>query len=242
MKKVEVEAEIMYNICYAFVPVGAPEDYMGFFFEYMKLSLPWIVMFTAVWIPARVLYITGRRKRTGAVASRTVRETASHEVFLWLFGVSLTVILSQTLTVDGSPSFFVPKLRTDGEYLNLIPLRSLRRLKNTGTAAESRFFMVNILGNIAVFVPLGAFFAAAFGRKIPGTALFCAAVSLAVELAQLFMPRAADIDDIILNTAGGVAGAALCAAVRAAMAGIRKKRGTEVEEKDEGEGGGAQIG
>jgi glycopeptide antibiotics resistance protein len=86
------------------------------------------------------------------------------------------------------------------------------------------FLFVDVLGNIAVFVPLGAALAVATLPK-PAVAgertrsnkrrwlqivaagfLF----SLSIELAQLAIPtRATDVDDVILNTLGTAMGAAI---------------------------------
>jgi hypothetical protein len=72
--------------------------------------------------------------------------------------------------------------------------------------------------NLGGFVPLG-FFLAAFLLQRGGTAgkrpvvyaaLFCFAVSLTIEVLQAWMPsRSSQFLDLILNTAGGYAGAAL---------------------------------
>jgi glycopeptide antibiotics resistance protein len=86
------------------------------------------------------------------------------------------------------------------------------------------FLFVDVLGNIAVFVPLGAALAvatlptrAATGQRTRsdkrrwlaiGAAGFL--LSLSIELAQLAIPtRATDVDDVILNTLGTAIGAAI---------------------------------
>jgi glycopeptide antibiotics resistance protein len=87
-----------------------------------------------------------------------------------------------------------------------------------------RFLFVDVLGNIAVFVPLGAALAVAIlpTRRVPQqrtrlhgrwwlkviTAGFL--FSLSIELAQLAIPtRATDVDDVVLNTLGTAIGAAI---------------------------------
>ena len=87
-----------------------------------------------------------------------------------------------------------------------------------------RFLLIDVVGNAAVFVPFGVALAAAtlLSPSRPGKkrrsawgwwariALAGMVLSASIELAQLFVPgRATDVDDVILNTAGTVAGAAL---------------------------------
>ncbi|HNT76241.1 MAG TPA: VanZ family protein [Anaerolineae bacterium] len=76
-------------------------------------------------------------------------------------------------------------------------------------------FLIDFLGNIAVFVPLGA--AAAFAlpprplktRLTTATAIG-AGLSAAIELAQHFVPgRDSSLNDWLLNTLGALIGAAI---------------------------------
>ena len=69
--------------------------------------------------------------------------------------------------------------------------------------------VVNLVGNVIMFVPLGCFLPACFRsrRKAFRTALSALCILLAVELGQLFSLRGyCDIDDLILNMAGVMAG------------------------------------
>lgn len=71
------------------------------------------------------------------------------------------------------------------------------------------FFYRLLLGNIAAFVPLGAYLALRTNIKLWAATLAGTAVSLAIELTQFtFAMGVCEIDDIILNTAGTFIGAA----------------------------------
>ncbi len=69
--------------------------------------------------------------------------------------------------------------------------------------------LLNLIGNIAMFIPLGVVWPAVF-RKLDTHFKVIAAgigVSLCVEILQLpFFGRASDIDDLILNTTGFLIG------------------------------------
>ncbi len=80
------------------------------------------------------------------------------------------------------------------------------------------FVIVNGLGNIVVFVPLGMATCTALwcegrrGRSILLAGLIGLGLSLAYEIAQLWIPgRVTATDDIILNTAGAWLGARVAA-------------------------------
>ncbi|MBQ4423140.1 MAG: VanZ family protein [Clostridia bacterium] len=69
-----------------------------------------------------------------------------------------------------------------------------------------------IMWNVCLFMPLGALLPCVFDPLRRGawkTVLFCFALSLGIEVAQYFVGRVADADDLICNTLGGVFGRAL---------------------------------
>ena len=88
--------------------------------------------------------------------------------------------------------------------VNLTPLKTIRLyMRNINTIS-----VVNLLGNILVFLPAG-FFTGFFFRQ--GKFVFCAIitalVSLIFESLQIFLSVGRfDVDDILLNTIGGILG------------------------------------
>jgi glycopeptide antibiotics resistance protein len=72
---------------------------------------------------------------------------------------------------------------------------------------------INIWGNVALFVPLGVFMGMYFKKHKIKKALFGGlALSTAIETAQFIglSSRRADIDDVVLNVTGSLAGVLLC--------------------------------
>jgi glycopeptide antibiotics resistance protein len=98
---------------------------------------------------------------------------------------------------------------------NLVPLHTLSiYLANLG----SSFWMRNLLGNLALLLPLGLLGPIA----VPAldrwwrVAILALLVSTAIELTQLLVPdRSADIDDVIVNVLGALLGYATLVAIRA---------------------------
>jgi glycopeptide antibiotics resistance protein len=111
-----------------------------------------------------------------------------------LFTAALLVMLSRTLIGSSTPTGRV----------NLVPGATVPDL--SGRHAPDA--VKNILGNLALFAPLGLFGRLAFRCSIlTATAAGCC-LSIAVETAQFALgDRWVDIDDVILNTTGALVGA-----------------------------------
>jgi glycopeptide antibiotics resistance protein len=91
--------------------------------------------------------------------------------------------------------------------INLSPFTFLNMFSD-GTAYDVA--LKNILGNIAIFIPLGIFCAYILHEKKGIAVVICFGVSLVFEIIQYVTGSgAADIDDIILNTVGGIIGVVL---------------------------------
>lgn len=92
--------------------------------------------------------------------------------------------------------------------INLIPFNSIIEFVFGGSEAAQRFSFANVVGNIAIFIPLGVYFQL-FKKdtRVIINLLYIFIVSLAVEIIQgLLGIGTADIDDIILNSLGGCIG------------------------------------
>jgi glycopeptide antibiotics resistance protein len=136
---------------------------------------------------------------------------------LWLLaaGLSVAVVLWLTLREDE----YVQWSNLTGR--NLVPLRhhlaAFRCWLDDCPAADAalQYLLIDVVGNLLLFVPLGLTFAAAstrasrWGRLAAATASG-ALLSLLIEVVQLAMPsRASDVDDVLFNTAGALLGAAV---------------------------------
>lgn len=86
--------------------------------------------------------------------------------------------------------------------INLTPFKEIFRY----TIGSKKFFK-NIIGNIVLFIPYG-YFAAYFpkNKKMVTVTFLTFLVSFSIEAIQYKIGRVFDIDDIILNTLGGVIG------------------------------------
>ena len=108
---------------------------------------------------------------------------------------------------------------------NPIPLRSIIGDWRAG----GREFVVNFLGNIVAFMPIGMIPLLARPRwtRVWPAALLSLSLSVLIEAVQFSTGRrVADVDDIILNTAGGILGYyALSLSLSCRRASVADERG-----------------
>jgi len=111
-----------------------------------------------------------------------------------LLAWSFFLILLVTLT----PMNFSPEHR----HLNLQPFTWL------ATGRFSQLELMESIGNILMFIPLGILIPAVFkkARKFYLLITMIFVVTLSIEFIQYFTGRVADIDDVIENTLGGAIG------------------------------------
>lgn len=102
------------------------------------------------------------------------------------------------------------------QRMNLIPFATISHYLFNDAATVQRFALGNVVGNIVAFAPLGVFLPLLRRRTGIWTNLFivvCA--SVAVEVVQgVFGLGSSDIDDVILNTLGGLVGILFFTALR----------------------------
>lgn len=94
---------------------------------------------------------------------------------------------------------------------NIVPFSEITRY-----TFGSRLFLLNVVGNILIFLPFG-FFVATYvkPKNILPVTLLSLIVSSSVEIIQLNIGRSFDIDDIILNVFGSILGYLLYVALNA---------------------------
>ena len=164
------------------------------------VEIPFIfleIAFAAIWIISRIsIWICQKQidwKR---------------EAVLLLMYVNLAVIFRFT---------FFPMSKVEGHVQPLVfdiatafPFRvNLLPLVNLFDYDSKRDLLLNVIGNVAMFIPSGIVLPIVYKRLDTfWKVLFAGAgISLCIEIVQLpFSVRATDIDDLILNTAGVIIG------------------------------------
>lgn len=94
-------------------------------------------------------------------------------------------------------------------HYNLVPFKEIGRFLRYHRTLGTGTVLLNIVGNVAAFVPFGIFLPvfSARCRKVWFTVFYSFELSLLVELLQLVTKVGSfDVDDLILNTVGGLVG------------------------------------
>ena len=135
--------------------------------------------------------------------SRTNINPCREGVLLVLF-IFLAGLLFLTLTPPKGWSYQGPFQGT----VNLIPVFESARLFHFYLNNKMwTALLVNFLGNIIMFIPIGLFNALLSERpRWWKGILWSFGLSLFIEVSQLFVCRGTDVDDLILNTLGGLMG------------------------------------
>ena len=93
-------------------------------------------------------------------------------------------------------------------HYNLILFKEIKRFWNYRNQLGIFATATNLLGNVIIFLPFGFFMAMASKyRSFLSTVIYSFSLSLTIELSQLFMKEGcSDVDDLLLNTIGGMIG------------------------------------
>ena len=174
----------------------------------LKEAIMGILSFIGRMLPymgiALVIYIIVRRFMIRA--GKAQRADSRREIAGALFVMYCAAIAAVTILPSGG-SYVIGFSADD---LNLIPLQiTVNTFKQLFKGSYS-LFVINFLGNIIVFMPLGFFVMLLYRPKLWKCVLVGTFSSLFIEVCQIFIiGRKTDIDDIFLNTAGCFAGAVI---------------------------------
>lgn len=168
--------------------------------NYIVNMVPYIVSFIPIYLFLRLIYCKWKQSK---------KINWNHEIVLFLFisfliGLaSLTVIPKLEITSEG-----IKIIKTSIGGINLIPLKVIYETYiEVFKYNNMNYFIINFLGNIIMFMPIGFFIALLWKIKDKYVILIGASSSLFIEITQLFIGgRGTDIDDVILNTIGVILG------------------------------------
>ena len=145
-------------------------------------SIPMLIIFLVIIIATRITYLVVQHKKF-----------VLNKEFANLVFIIYILLLFQLVT------------STDINYhsgINYIPFTEIFRYK-----VGSSLFFLNVLGNIAIFIPFGLFISKVFKTtKFLPIFIISFIASGCIEGVQLYIGRAFDVDDVILNCIGSILG------------------------------------
>ena len=142
---------------------------------------------------------------SGPALRRGDRRSAMAAAARVLLAGSVLAVLLLTLTGTGTGV---------GRSVNVVPLDGLRL---SITNLNVSLGVANIVGNVLLFAPLGAFGVLASRLEAWRVVAAGCTLSVGLESAQYWIGRAADIDDVLLNTLGAALGAIVAVSVRRSL-------------------------
>ena len=142
------------------------------------------------------------------------RINIAREIILFIFFVYFLFLLLLTIFKGGRIEFsnqFNSFMYREHGLLGIINIVPIKETINTFMHSETgmRNSLRNLIGNILVFMPLGFFIPLLFDKfnNLKKVLKVGCLSSLAIELSQLFVgSNVCDIDDVIYNTLGALAG------------------------------------
>lgn len=159
-----------------------------------------------------------------------IKNTTKRQKMGWVIFVCYLIFLAYFLFFSED---FGRGSHIQEEYAyNLVPFKEIKRFITYRHVVGNYSFLLNIVGNIAGFMPFG-FFLPVISRRSRhwyNTVLLSFLFSLCIESVQLvFKVGSFDVDDMILNTVGGTLGYILYRIVQTIRVRRKRKR-AEAEE------------
>ena len=163
------------------------------------------IIFASIWLAIRV-----------GVWRKQKHINWKREAVLLLMYINLAVIIRFVFfpmsKVDGQVQPLIFDIATAFPFrVNLIPMVNLFDYDN------KRDLLLNVIGNVAMFIPSGIVLPIIYKRVDSCVKVILAGggISLCIEIIQLpFSVRASDVDDLILNTVGVMLGYGIYALIR----------------------------
>lgn len=175
------------------------EQIIGYIFD----MLPFLLVMLPIYVLVRGIYLFRNKKGQSIQLLR--------EFGLLLFVLYLTGVASQTIV----PEFVIINdqlqavdLGFNPDRINLEPFNKIIETQILVENGNISYLFIEVFGNICMFIPIGFFLPLLWKRfKNPFlTVIVCLLISFGIETIQLILPRGTDVDDIILNTSGGLIG------------------------------------
>lgn len=171
--------------------------------EYAQIMLPYLAIFIPLYLLARGCWLLRRKQPMNFNFRRELCMglLALYSLFILAITVLPEISLGSGIRLSYPEGSFGPHNAgaqlIPGNFLNYLGFS----LKHLGGGA-----LVALIGNLCLFMPIGFLAQRCFGGAWWQYLLAGAGISLGIELFQLLLPRATDIDDLIFNTLGMLGG------------------------------------
>ena len=157
----------------------------------MRLPSEFYTLINGIWPILAIFVVSLIAIRISYLIEHRERFVLYKEFFSLVFIIYILLLFELVTNTD-----------VQGVSNNFIPFKEILRYK-----IGSKYFIWNVVGNIAIFIPFG-FAVSLYLRSKKAFKPFIIALitSTTIEFVQMFIGRSFDIDDILLNCIGGLIG------------------------------------
>ncbi len=157
-----------------------------------KFQYIFVCLILANFVSLNLVVFTTRVFRNKTISNYNTYSKPMHMLFFLSYAILLTFLLFSDAFDNRT------KLRT----INLIPLKTIINFLTAGSTLSLRVIIVNLLGNIIIFIPLGFYIKALMKKNLP-TLFVTIFIPIIIEASQYILAVGiSDIDDVILNVMG----------------------------------------
>lgn len=136
-----------------------------------------------------------------------IKNTTRNQKFGWVLFLAYLLILVYFMFLAES---FGRDLTTPRGYAyNLELFKEIKRFYRYRAQLGMQAFLLNVVGNVIAFMPCGFFLpiVSRRGKQWYNCFILCFLLSLCIEVTQLILQVGSfDVDDLLLNTTGGILG------------------------------------
>lgn len=141
-----------------------------------------------------------------SITNNMAANKKENKLLMWVCFIAYLLLLGYMLFY----SSYFGRVGNEEYRYNLTFLQEIGRFYSVGErTGDWNLFILNVLGNIVVFIPVGVFLPKLIARckNLFLTALLTLELSFCVEVVQLVTKVGSfDVDDLFLNTLGGICG------------------------------------
>ena len=190
---------------------------MGLIKMYVINMIGYMIVALPFYLIARVVFLKRKRKRV-----ELMRESMLALFVLYIVGLASQTIIPRWdagMMADTGKFYFDVYLYNGIAHVNLIPFHTISQYfftTNVNVDNWGGLSLVNIVGNMLVFSPIGIFVPILWSRMSSFSKILFLGLGITcfIELIQLFIGRSTDIDDVILNVIGVLIGYSMYALLK----------------------------
>ncbi|MBS4219783.1 VanZ family protein [Bacillus sp. FJAT-49711] len=190
---------------------------MGLIKMYVINMIGYMIVALPFYLIARVVFLKRKKKRV-----ELMRESMLALFVLYIVGLASQTIIPRWdagMMADTGKLYFDVYLYNGIAHVNLIPFHTISQYfftTNVNVDNWGGLSLVNIVGNMLVFSPIGIFVPILWSRMRSFSKILFLGLGITcfIELIQLFIGRSTDIDDVILNVIGVLIGYSMYALLK----------------------------